>query len=263
MVSGRRWGCSVSLHGLTSQLTAWDRHVFAGINHGLKNPFLDAVMPGISDLGLGHVQALFILACALIAAACAGEIRGRTAPRDIQKAFARRKSWVVPLLLALAISGIGATLFKHSIDRDRPSWFYYHEHQAGRNLDVRVETVGRRPLRVHGFLSGHAATSVALAAAGTMLFWGRKRLHAVVAAGWLLAAIISLSRIYIADHWPLDVVCGAVLGILSGIGAVLLYRARTAAGSHAKGVKEESTETADNSVTAGIQASESINMRHG
>src|SRR4051794_9408907 len=100
---------------LMQALTAWDRHVFVEINHGLKNPFFDAVMPRISDLGLGHIQVLFILACALIAAGVAGEIHIKSLFRDMQRAFVRRRSWVVPLLLAFAISGIGATLFKHSV----------------------------------------------------------------------------------------------------------------------------------------------------
>ena len=240
------------MNDLMQALTAWDRHAFVEINHGLKNPFFDVVMPRISDLGLGHIQVLFILACAIIVAAVAGEVHSKTLFTDIQRAFIRRKSWVVPLLLAFAISGIGATLFKHSVDRDRPWWFYSHEHELGRSLDVRVETLaGRRPLRVRGFLSGHTATSVALATAGTILFIRRKKLLPLVVAGWLLAGLISLSRIYIADHWPIDVVCGGMLGALSGVVAVLLYRGRAPASASAKTLKEESATVADNSVAIG------------
>jgi membrane-associated phospholipid phosphatase len=240
------------MNDLMQALTAWDRRAFVEINHGLKNPFFDTVMPRISDLGLGHIQVLFILVCALLVAITAGEIRASSLFRDIQVAFVRRKSWIVPLLLAFAISGLGATAFKHTIDRDRPAWFYVHEHEAGRSLDVRVETVaGRRPIRVRGFLSGHTATSVALATAGTILFIRRKKLVPLVIAGWVLAGLISLSRIYIADHWPLDVVCGTILGILSGVAAVVIYRLRTLSGSPAVAPKEDSKVVADNSVAIG------------
>lgn len=246
------------MDGPMRALTAWDRHVFTEVNHGLKNPLLDLVMPRISDLGLGHVQVLFILCCALLAAIRAGEIHARTLFADVQLAFVRRAGWVAPLLIAFAISGITATAFKHSVDRDRPYWYYYHEHLAGRSLDVRVETVGRRPLRVHGFLSGHTATSVALATAATLLFRRRRRGALVIAAGWMLAALISLSRIYIADHWPLDVVCGAMVGVASGAAAVWLSR-RWSANRRGREARREAREdlpaAADNSPSAGAPAS--------
>lgn len=235
-------------------LTAWDRRVFAEVNHGLKNPVLDAVMPRISDLGLGHVQVLFVLMCAIAAAWRRGEIGWRRLLSDSWTAIIHRSTWVSPILIAFALSGIGATLFKHSIDRDRPWWFYYHEHHAGRSLDINVETViGRRPVRVRGFLSGHTATSVALATAGTMLFWRRRRLRPLVIGSWALACLISLSRIYIADHWPLDVVCGAALGIGCGLIAVSGYRHWIASVCH-KPETEESNPFTDNTVSTGPKA---------
>jgi membrane-associated phospholipid phosphatase len=238
-------------------LTAWDRRVFAEVNHGLKNPVLDVVMPRISDLGLGHIQVLFILFCAIFAGWRNGELRLRTLLPDMGRSIARRSWWVVPMLIAFVLSGIGATAFKRNVDRDRPAWFYYQEHLAGRSLDVHVETVGRRPLRVHGFLSGHTSTSVALAMAATLLFWRRRRAALIIGTGWALSALISISRIYIADHWPLDVACGAILGVLSGIVAVWGYRkwTRTRRNRAAKDATEESSSAADNSPSAEVPAS--------
>ena len=60
----------------------------------------------------------------------------------------------------------------------------------------------------YGFVSGHAANSFAVA----MFFalWCRN----YVAFGW--AAIVSYSRPYLGKHYPGDIICGALLGLLIG-----------------------------------------------
>jgi undecaprenyl-diphosphatase len=59
-----------------------------------------------------------------------------------------------------------------------------------------------------GFVSGHAAVSIALAA-GTMR--ALPRLDPVLA---ILAATVGLSRMYVGAHLPLDVLGGAALGLI-------------------------------------------------
>jgi membrane-associated phospholipid phosphatase len=60
-----------------------------------------------------------------------------------------------------------------------------------------------------GYLSGHAAVSVSLAAAAwPHLGPGGRR----VTLG--LASVVGLSRIYVGAHLPLDVAGGAALGLL-------------------------------------------------
>lgn len=60
-----------------------------------------------------------------------------------------------------------------------------------------------------GFLSGHAAVSVALAAAAVPhLRPGGRR------AALAVAPLVGLSRIYVGAHLPLDIVGGAALGLL-------------------------------------------------
>lgn len=68
------------------------------------------------------------------------------------------------------------------------------------------------------FPSGHAAFFFALA--GAVYFWGEKR------AGWWLfgsAALISLARVFVGVHYPLDILAGAVVGIFSGWLVVKIY----------------------------------------
>lgn len=217
------------MHGVWGAIVQWDRDTFAAINGGLQCRFLDVVMPPISDLGLGHIQVLGVLAVALIIALHRREIRLRRFLKDAWSAMGRRRGWLVPLFIAWAFSGILSTVVKNSMSRDRPTWFYEQEQSAGRSLDVRVHTIpGRRPLQTRGFLSGHTATSVALATAFTLIGRRRKWSRYWALASWLIALMVSFSRIYIADHWPLDVVGGVVLGLLCGFAAVAVSGGRDA-----------------------------------
>ena len=68
------------------------------------------------------------------------------------------------------------------------------------------------------FPSGHTTTAFACA---TVLAWASPRLAVPV---FVLAAVIGFSRIYVGVHWPLDVLGGAVLGMLVGLGAIALLR---------------------------------------
>ncbi len=71
-----------------------------------------------------------------------------------------------------------------------------------------VRTRGHEPTGL-GYLSGHAAVSVALAAAAwPHLGTGGRR------ATLALTSAVGLSRIYVGAHLPLDVAGGAALGLL-------------------------------------------------
>ncbi|MGC9529655.1 MAG: phosphatase PAP2 family protein [Candidatus Bipolaricaulaceae bacterium] len=63
---------------------------------------------------------------------------------------------------------------------------------------------------LHAFPSGHAtvAFGVAYLIAHFYPSWGN------VAAAYLLAGLIAISRVYLREHFPLDVVGGAALGTL-------------------------------------------------
>ena len=73
----------------------------------------------------------------------------------------------------------------------------------------------------YGFASSHAATTFALATTLWLLFG--KYYHWM--KGWFLwAAIVSYSRIYVAAHYPLDVLTGIGIGVLAGWLCVLIFR---------------------------------------
>ena len=65
----------------------------------------------------------------------------------------------------------------------------------------------------YSFPSGHATTSFALAWVISVCYP-----HILVQIAIYLAAItISLSRVYMREHYPLDVICGALLGTFTAI----------------------------------------------
>jgi len=69
---------------------------------------------------------------------------------------------------------------------------------------------------LYGFMSSHASNTFALA---SLIYMTMKKHYSKI--GWVMfpwAAVVSYSRIYMGAHFPGDVVCGAALGLMLGLG---------------------------------------------
>jgi undecaprenyl-diphosphatase len=102
-------------------------------------------------------------------------------------------------LIAVAVADWSAMGIKALVDRDRPPLDY-----------AEPKTLVPVPHDA-SFPSGHAATSFA---AATMLSFAFPRLAPAL---FVLAAAVAFSRVYVGVHYPLDVIGGAVLGVLVAI----------------------------------------------
>ena len=125
-----------------------------------------------------------------------------------------KRSAAVPVLLALALmivfaDQISSSFIKPLVGRLRPT----RNMELIPFLDIVSGYRGGR----FGFLSSHAANVFAFAVFTALLFRSRPYSGFI----YLWALLIALSRVYLAVHYPLDVLAGICLGVLSGI---LFYR---------------------------------------
>lgn len=98
---------------------------------------------------------------------------------------------------------ISVQLFKEVFERLRPC----HNPLI---KDV-VHTVYEHCGGKFGFVSSHATNSFALAVFSGMIF--RKSFRFVMLIMLFWAVLVSYSRIYVGVHFPLDIICGALLGV--------------------------------------------------
>ncbi|HPA86212.1 MAG TPA: phosphatase PAP2 family protein [Bacteroidales bacterium] len=126
-----------------------------------------------------------------------------------------RKSFlllVLCLILSVVLADQLSNLIKDLTARPRPS----HE----TSIQGLVHTVNGYVGGAFGFVSSHAANSFNVALFSLLLI--RRKWYSAFILLW--AATVSYSRIYLGVHYPGDIICGAVLGILTGWVSYSLFR---------------------------------------
>lgn len=172
--------------------------IFYFINNDLSNPVFDAVLPNFTHLGgLAFLAILFIILLIITR----------------QNIFNTRKYYGLVKLIAAAILVMFAitSVLKLAYHLPRPYMILDH-----------VRYLGSGGLSASGdpnsFPSGHSATTAAVV---TVIILKAKEYFKNYKWVWVIMAsfllVIAFSRVYIGMHFPFDVVCGAIIGVVSGV----------------------------------------------
>lgn len=124
----------------------------------------------------------------------------------------KKRCWIIIpciILVVVLADQISVKMFKEVFHRLRPSRL--------EDLKPFIHLVGKKGGK-YGFVSSHAANS--FAAATFLAFLFRNRIFTWSILSW--AAIVSYSRVYVGVHYPGDILCGAILGMVIGYGVTKL-----------------------------------------
>jgi undecaprenyl-diphosphatase len=164
----------------------WEESVFRTVND----------LPGAFYPVLGPVQQLGVLVIGPIVA--------------IVALILRRYRLAVAALIVTVAKLVSERIVKAAVSRERPFT------SIGSDIHLRgdVSTSGE------SFVSGHALLVAALAT----VIWPYlpARWRPVL---WILVALVMIGRVYVGAHNPLDVVCGAALGVALGAATNVLLGA--------------------------------------
>jgi membrane-associated phospholipid phosphatase len=133
----------------------------------------------------------------------------------IVAALMRRFRLAIALLIATVAKLLSERAVKAIVSRQRP----------GTSIGANVHLRGDVSAAGESFVSGHAVLIAAIAGLVTPYLPGRWKI-----VPWVVVIMVMVTRVYVGAHNPLDVVCGAALGlaIAGAINLVLGVRARVA-----------------------------------
>jgi membrane-associated phospholipid phosphatase len=164
-----------------------DHSLFHVINQDMANGFFDFVCPVLRE------KLVWIPLYALIAFL-------------LYRKYGLKTLWLLAFgVLTIVLSDQGSNVFKHFVHRLRPC----NNPEFASQMHKLVECgVG------FSFVSAHAANHFALATFISFFVNGNKKMILLL---YLWAASIAFSQVYVGVHFPADVFCGALLGILIGL----------------------------------------------
>lgn len=162
-----------------------DRQVFSWINKGMVNEIFDYVLYFWRNKYTWIPLYIFIISYLLLN-------------------FKKRAYWMLFfMLLTFALTDfVSSKVLKPLIERPRPCH------------DENVELEARLLLPCgsgYSFTSSHAANHFGIAFFLIFALKRKKRLVSILLIAW--AAIVGISQIYVGVHFPLDILCGSLLGI--------------------------------------------------
>lgn len=176
---------------MIENLLELDRQLLLLINRTWAHPLLDSFLPWWTDLNRSPLFWITLVGSLSLGLYRAQGLRGL-------------KILIFCILIAALSDAIGGQILKPLIDRPRPPF-------QGIDVLLRAPTAGGG-----SFPSNHAMNTFCLAAFLGVLFPQTRK--------WLfpIAFITAYSRVYSGVHFPSDIVGGAALGCLIGLGAANL-----------------------------------------
>lgn len=148
--------------------------------HGTSNAFLNNAMRHITLLGNGGMIWIIIAILLLLS-----------------KKY--RRVGILAALSLLLVTIFGEGIIKHIVQRPRPF------------TELRYMKILITKPSSYSFPSGHASSSFAVA------YVIGKKIKPLRLPVYILAILIAYSRLYLFVHYPTDVLCGIILGTLTGI----------------------------------------------
>jgi len=174
---------------LWERFEEWDQWLFIKLNNQWTNPVFDILLPYFRNSVFWAPLYIFILAFIAIN-------------------FGKKGLWwSVVFLCTVAITDLmGARIFKEVFHRYRPCQdpdFMFH-----------VRLLLKECSGSFSFVSNHAANHFGIATFALLTFRGIFKKWMYLAYVW--AFFIGYAQVYVGVHYPLDVLGGAVLGVLTG-----------------------------------------------
>jgi undecaprenyl-diphosphatase len=170
------------------KIEQWDQWLFIQINNQWTNPVFDTVMPYMRNPVIWAPLYIFLAMFVLLNFKTKGVW------------------WAVLFFSTIALTDLtGTYIFKHNFQRLRPCSdpdFFFH---------VRLLL---NQCQGYSFISNHAANHFGMATFLYVTF--RHLLKSWIWVPFLWAALIAYSQVYVGIHYPSDVLCGALLGLLFG-----------------------------------------------
>lgn len=181
---------------IIDSIIGWDKQLFTYINNKWTNPFFDTVLPFLRESIIWAPLYLFLLVLA------------------IQNFGKAKWWWMGGFLLTFALTDTVTSRFIKSVfQRLRPC----NDPLMADHVRLLLKYCGTG----YSFVSTHAANHFGIA---MFIYLTCKQYSQRFALFFVWAFAIAYAQVYVGVHYPLDVFCGACVGLFLGWISVKIYR---------------------------------------